>query len=593
MLRSGARVCRWTAAVFVVGTLASAPTQAQTVIPPEGPGGGTGGRTLTTGTQSMVVTANPLATQAGADILDRGGTAVDAMVAIQAVLGLVEPQSSGIGGGAFMVYYDANTRKVTSFDARETAPAAATDSYWVQANGSTYDFTTAWISGKSTGVPGVPKLLDTAHARYGKLPWASLFGAALGHATNGFTISARWGAVLAADNPSRFNAAGRSYFYKSDGTPKAVGTTITNPDYALTLLYLARFRSAPFYTGAIARDIITTTQAAPLSSVLNLDDFASYKVVERSPVCGTYRTLQVCGMGPPSSGGTAVVQILGLLERFNLTSTGVNSLDSVHLFTQANRLAFADRNQYLGDPDFVSVPVAGLIDKTYLAARSALIDPTKDMGVATFGTPTNLTRWTMAPGTDEVGRGTSHVSIIDKYGNALAMTTTVESQYGSHQMVRGFLLNNQLTDFNFSPNSGGLPTANRVEPRKRPRSSMSPTIIMDANNNVRMVTGTPGGAAIIAWTTQTIIAVLDWGLDAQSAVNLPHFLNNNGGTNGTQLEAGTSLLTLRDALLARGHSTAAAGSAQTSGLSVIVRDTTSGALQGGADPRRENLAIGR
>lgn len=576
--------------------------------------------TAVTTEREMVVTANPLATDAGAHILKLGGTAADAMIAVQTVLGLVEPQSSGIGGGAFIVYYDAKTRKTTTIDAREKAPAAATEDRFLD-NGASIGFFNAWQSGLSVGVPGVPGMMEHMHARYGRLPWQSLFVPAKKLAQGGFELTGRTSSQvdgLLARNPSckdgerlffRDPAAFEYFVNTDDCTAKPPGTLMRNKAYADTLKALAKQGADAIYRGPIGQDIAAAVQGdLNIPGDMTVGDLANYQVVEREPVCIEYRGYNVCGMGPPSSGALAVGQILGIIEkRPDLMGPGPLDIDTVHLFTQAGRLAFADRNKYVADSDFVTVPVAGMLDDEYLTERAALLT-SMDMGTAMPGVP---------PGTfdpyasDSAAKlsGTSHVSIIDRYGNALSMTTTVESSFGNGVMVRGFLLNNELTDFSFSfEDSEGVPIANRVQPNKRPRSSMSPTIVFDCNGQVELVTGSPGGSRIVGYTAQSIMNVFDFGLDPQEAINVPHYMNRNGRTDLETPISGVTLdydaEALAEALIERGHSNPTVPPeersvgiiTQTSGLSIIqVTESDNGNVLyvGGADKRRDGTVGGR
>ncbi len=557
--------------------------------------------TAVTTKREMVVTANPLATKAGVKVLRRGGTAADAMVAVQTVLGLVEPQSSGLGGGAFLVWYDGRTGELTTYDAREKAPLSATEDRFAG-----LDFFTAWQSGLSVGVPGTPQLMETVHAEHGKRRWHTLFGPALRLARGGYHVTARTAdqvdsllALNASCTDRLFFRDPTAFDYFTNGSTEdcaavPAGTRVRNRDYAKTLRTL-RFRGAEgFYHGRLATKIVRSVQTDPaIPGDLTRADLAAYDVVEREPVCADYRGHEVCGMGPPSSGALAVGQILGILEHFDL---GDDPLDErfVHLFAQAGRLAFADRNLYVGDTDFVTVPVAGMLDEEYLASRAELVTET-DMGTAAPGTPPGEFDPTSSQQQDTEG-GTSHVSIVDRYGNALSMTTTIESSFGNGVMVPGggFLLNNELTDFSFAPVAGdGTPVANRVQPGKRPRSSMSPTIVLDADGDVALVTGSPGGSSIIGYTAQSIVNVLDFGLDAQQAVNVPHHQNRNGSTNLEEPIPGVTwaydVEALADALEARGHPVTIG--ALTSGLSVI--QVTDDGYVGGADHRRDGAVGGR
>lgn len=561
--------------------------------------------------REMVVTANPLATAAGAKILKNGGTAADAMIAVQTMLSLVEPQSSGLGGGAFIVYYDAQTGTTTTIDARETAPEAVDETLFLNEEGNSIGFSDAWQSGLSVGVPGVPRMMEYMHTQYGRLPWQRLFVPAITQAQKGFSLTQRTSdqvSGLLARNPSCEDRlffrdpTAFNYFVDSETCEaKPAGTLIKNKDYAETLKLLARDGADTFYTGSIAQDIVSAVQNDPnIPGSMSLDDLADYQVIERPPVCITYRSNNVCGMGPPSSGGLAVGQIMGVLENFDLA--GKNPLDEevVHLFTQAMRIAFADRNKYVADSDFITVPVEGMLDKQYLETRAALIGE-NDLGVVDPGTPPGVFD-PSAPGMDEPGAGTSHVSIVDRFGNALSMTTTIESSFGNGVMVagRGFLLNNQLTDFSFQPtSSAGELIANRVQPGKRPRSSMAPTIVLDMDGQVSLVTGSPGGFRIIGYTAKTIMNVFDFGLDPQQAINVPHYQNTNSGssTSATVLEAPIPGVTLDydaaalESELEEGRGHAVGVTTLNSGLSLI--QVTPSGLVGGADMRRDGAIGGR
>lgn len=556
-----------------------------------------------TTSKEMVVTANPLATAAGAKILKQGGTAADAMLAVQAVLGLVEPQSSGLGGGAFVVYYDAATDSTTTIDAREKAPSSATEDRF-QGLG----FFAAWQSGLSVGVPGTPRMMEVMHQKFGTRPIQTLYVPAITLAQNGFALTQRTSDQVASslarnsdcDNRLFFrDAAAFEYFANPDCTAKPAGTLMVNKPYAETLKAMARKGSDAFYTGKIAENIANAVQGDPnIVGDMTTEDLAGYEVVEREPVCLNYRGHNVCGMGPPSSGALAVGQILGVLENFDISSSG-DPLDvnTVHLFTQAGRLAFADRGLYVGDTDFVTVPVEGMLDEDYLATRAALITE-NDMGRAAPGVPPGDFD-ASAPSTVDTESGTSHVSIVDQYGNALSMTTTIESSFGNGVMVNGFLLNNELTDFSFAAtDSSGLPIANRVQANKRPRSSMSPTIVFDADGKVEIVTGSPGGSRIIGYTAQSVVSMIDFGLDPQEAINLPHYMNRNGSTDIETPIPGITLDYdadgLADALRDREHSVNIR--TQTSGLSIIqvLQPAENGALLiGGADKRRDGTVGGR
>ncbi len=574
-------------------------------------------RSKATTTQEMVVSANPLASAAGARVLRAGGNAIDAAIAVEAVLGLTEPQATGIGGGGFMMYYDAAAKKVTSFDARETAPGAANGYYFHNAAGQALDFNTAVFSGRSVGVPGTVKLWETVSRQYGSKPLAVALLPAIELAIGGFVISPRlaasidsYKAALAQDDNARAS------FLNPDGSGKPAGTVLRNPAYAQTLARIAFIGPQTFYGGPVARDIVaavTTDARAGGAGSMTLADLDSYKVIERTPVCGPYRAYVVCSMGPPSSGGIAELQILGILGHLDLQALGPNDVQTVHAFLQANRLAFADRSLYVADPAYVPVPTAGLIDPGYLDTRAALLTTGPlAPGLATAGTPPSVG----AAGTADVSPprfgGTSHSSVIDRFGNMVSQTITVESAFGNNRLVDGFVLNNELTDFSFDPGPDSAPVANRVQGGKRPRSSMAPTIVFTADGKPAFVAGSPGGASIIGTTTQSVVAMVDFGLDPQQAANQAHFQNNNTGQ--TTLEslfsdnippgqpggapAGTTGLigpfdvrSLIPGLTALGWSIPEAPSVLTSGLSLI--KVVLDGLEGGADPRREGTAVGQ
>lgn len=537
----------------------------------------------------MVAAAHPVAAKAGYDVLAAGGTAADAVVAVQFVLNLVEPQSSGLGGGSFLLYWDASERKLTSFDARETAPSAATGTYFIKPDGKPKGFWEAMIGGRSVGVPGTLKLLETVHSRFGGTSWPDLLLPALRLAENGFTVSPRMAESIAAHNTEQRMlgkfAAARSYFFHADGTPLQAGETLRNPEFAATLRDVAKERSKPMYEGKLARQIVAVTSAdADNPGVLELADFKSYRVVEREPVCAGYRGYQVCGMGPPSSGGLAVGQIFGVLEHFDMAAAGPTA-QGVHLLAEASKLAFADRNRYVGDSDFVIVPAHGMLAPAYLDERAKLVNPYAASAVPVQpGVPPGAARLTRAAGLSPDRPGTSHFVVVDAYGDMASITTTIEQGFGSRLMVGGFLLNNELTDFSFVPERNGAPVANRVQGGKRPRSSMSPTIVFKDGEPVLLI-GTPGGSRIIGIVAQTIVAILDWGMDPQSAVALGHAVNRNGPT---ELEEGTSFAALRGELEALGHQVKVR-SINSGSQAVLLAN---GKLFGGADPRREGVALG-
>ncbi|MEM9969916.1 MAG: gamma-glutamyltransferase [Pseudomonadota bacterium] len=540
--------------------------------------------TPTTADNWMVAAANPLAVDAGAAVLREGGTAADAMVAVQAVLGLVEPQSSGLGGGAFLVWYDAATGEVTTLDGRETAPLDVTPRLFQTDDGEPMGFWDAVVGGRSVGTPGTPMLMEEAHARWGRAEWGGLFEAAISLAEEGFTVSERLASSIAggAERLRTFKATA-DYFFPG-GRALEAGDTLVNADYGNTLRLIAAHGSDAFYTGPIAEDIVATVRtAAGNPGVLSATDLAIYDVIERDAVCVSYQGRDVCGMGPPSSGALTVGQILGMLDRYDLAALGPDSADAWRLIGDASRLAFADRGRYMADSDFVPMPTEGLVAEEYLDERAALLAGDDALPEVSPGSP----QWDHAmPLADDLSLelpSTSHISIVDQYGNALSMTTTIENGFGSRLMVRGFLLNNELTDFSFRTHSEGVPIANRVEPGKRPRSSMSPTIVLQ-DGAPSLVIGSPGGSRIIGYVAKAIIAHVDWGMDVQQAVSMPHLVNRFGTYD---LEEGTDATELEAALTAMGYEVNVRG--LTSGLHAIqVADQ----LSGGADPRREGIALG-
>ena len=552
----------------------------------------------------MAAAANPLAAEAGREMLRQGGSAIDAAIAMQAVLTLVEPQSSGIGGGALIVLWDG--KAVRTFDGRETAPAGATEKLFLQADGKPMAFTPAQIGGRSVGTPGVLRALELAHRKHGRLPWAKLFEPAIKLAEQGFAISPRLHLLIASDSSMRSSPDMVAYFLNADGSPKAAGTLLKNPALAAVLKRIANEGPDALYKGAIAQEIVTKVQGHANPGSLSLNDLQGYQAKERAPLCTDYKRWQVCGMPPPSSGGIAVAQILGTLQaletrdpRFALAPlkpvktqkpAGTEPApEAVHLIAEAERLAYADRAQYVADADFVPVPVKGLVDPTYLASRAALIGD-RSMGVAKPGTPPGI-KVAYAPDRSPLRISTSQVVAVDDQGGAVSMTTTIESAFGSHVMVQGFLLNNEMTDFSFIPEENGQKVANRVEPGKRPRSSMAPTLIFDRQSGEFLATlGSPGGSQIIEYVAKSTIGLLDWNLDPQAAINLPNFGSRNGPT---ELEQGQFSAELIQALKDKGHSVSEID--MTSGTQAIVRvkDAQGNAsLAGGADPRREGEALG-
>lgn len=563
----------------------SAPATAQMLAPAPEAATGKIAKATATAQRFMVAAANPLAAAAGRDILRAGGSAIDAAIAVQLVLNLVEPQSSGLGGGAFLVHWDEAARRVITLDGRETAPAAAKPDRFIGKDGKPMRFVEAVVGGRSVGVPGTPRLLEEAHRRWGKLPWPQVLAPAIRLAEDGFAISPRLNGLLSGESNLAKDGRAAAYFYEADGRAKAVGTILRNPAFAATLRALAERGAGAFYEGEIARDIVATvTGHATNPGDMTMADLAGYRVEEREPVCGAYRVWRICGMGPPSSGAVAVQQMLGILETRDLPRMG-HGADAAHWFSEAGRLAFADRNLYLADPAFVGVPLPGLIDRDYIRSRAGLVSPERSMGRAKAGEPPNKRTQLLAP-SEGIENGTSHISVVDAQGNAVSMTTTIEDGFGARLMTAGgFLLNNELTDFSFVPEEDGKPVANRVEPGKRPRSSMAPTLVFDAFGRLYAVVGSPGGSQIIGYVARTLVALLDWKMDPQAAVDLGNFGSRNGPT---ELEKGTDAEGWKAALEAKGHEVRLLE--MTSGIQAIVK--TPEGFVGGADGRREGVAIG-
>ncbi len=505
----------------------------------------------------MVSAAHPMAAKAGYEILARGGSAVDAAIAVQMMLGLVEPESSGIGGGAFLLHWSQREQKLRSYDGRETAPKAAKPDRFLR-DGKPMAFMEAVVGGRSVGVPGVLRMLELAHKEHGRLPWAELFQPAIDAAEHGFPLSPRLFAALQDEQYLRRDPTASRVYYG-----KAIGARIVNREYAATLRALAARGAGAMYAGPIAEDMVLAVRAR--GGDLTAADVAAYQAKEREPLCGTYRVWRVCSMGPPSSGGVGVLQILGILERVPFAGAPAHSAQAVHYFSEAGRLAYADRARYLGDADFVPVPIARLLSPAYLDKRAKLIGE-RSMHRAMPG---------------DLEGGTSHFSIVDADGDAVAMTTTVENGFGSRIMVRGFLLNNELTDFDFVP--GG---PNEVAGGKRPRSSMAPTMVFNRQGELQLLIGSPGGSQIINYVAKVLVGVLDWKLDVQEAIDLPNFGSRNGPT---QIERGSRYEALVPPLTARGHDIRL--SAMESGLHGIER--VPGGWRGGADSRREGVALGR
>jgi gamma-glutamyltranspeptidase/glutathione hydrolase len=572
----------------VVPLVLNAAPQVKTVNEDREPEAATGftAKKAVTGKKFMVASANPYATKAGLAMLEKGGSAVDAAIAAQLVLTLVEPQSSGIGGGAFMLHWHEKTKEITSFDGRETAPQAATSELFLNKQGQPLKWREAVVGGKSVGVPGVLASLKMSHQKFGKLPWADLFEPAILLAEQGFVVSARLEKLLGANfNPGIHKLPEINSYFFPNGKKLQAGDILKNPKLAKSLRSIAKDGVAAFYQGWLAKSIVKKVQTSVISpGLLSLNDMANYKAIERAAVCGGYHQYKLCGMAPPSSGGITVIQILAQLESFNMGQYQANSLQAIHLLAQSSRLAFADRNKYIADSDFVSVPVEGMLNQEYLASRSQLIDEETDMGKAFAGLPMKA----LAQASDDAIErpSTTHLVILDAEGNAISMTSSIENGFGSALMVEGFILNNQLTDFSLSPKRNGQWVANRVEPGKRPRSSMAPMMVFNSDNSLKLVVGSPGGSRIINYVAQTLIAVLDWQLNVQEAINLPKMTNRNFVTT---LEQGTDLVKLKPLLEKKGHKVTIKN--LNSGLQAI--EVTKEGFIGGADPRREGLVLAK
>ena len=530
----------------------------------------------------MVSAADPRAAAAGVEILRAGGSATDAAIATMLALNVVEPQSSGLGGGSFFVLHDARTRKVSTIDGREAAPAAADPRWFYGSDGQPMSHAQAVPGGRSAGVPGALRAMAAAHRRAGKLPWARLFEPAIRLARDGFTVGGRLNNAL-TKYAGHIDAPSRAVFFDAAGRPAAIGATLRNPAQAALLTQLAQRGADSFYVGPTAQKIVATVNGAARNpSKMTVGDLASYDAKERAPVCGTYRTYRVCGMGPPSSGALAVLAILRQLERFDMAALGKESPVAWHLLAESERLAYADRDMYVGDPDHVSVPVKGLSDPAYLAGRSALIARDKAMTEAKPGTPPGAPARRRAP-VSEVS-GTTSLSVADAAGNVAQVTTTIESSFGSGLSFDGTMLNNELTDFDIVPVKDGAPVANRVEGGKRPRSSMSPTIVYDAAGKVRIAIGAAGGSTIIAQVAKALVGVLDWKLSAQEAIALG-LVYAPGNT--VIVEQGTALEKMVPALEALGQRVRVSSL----GLKANAVEFVNGVPHGAADPRSEGVGM--
>lgn len=544
------------------------------------------------GTKMMVVTAHPLATEAGIDILNRGGSATDAAIAIQAVLGLVEPQSSGFGGGAVMLHWDPANLMLEALDGRETAPAEATDTLFLDDDGQPMAFFDAATGGRAVGTPGTLRLLELAHQRHGRLPWPSLFSRAIELAESGFPVSERLHHVIEQADGLFQDREARWYFFNYDGSALRPGQIRTNRPYAQLLRDIAAHGAKAFYQGPVASAIVEAVRNHPFNpGVLATEDFTDYRAHVRSALCAPYRDWQVCGIGLPSAGQITLSQMLGILERFNMAKEPPGP-QTDHLIAEAARLAYADRDKYVADGDFVHVPVKGLMDRAYLAQRARLIDRNNSMGEATAGRPPGTSGWQFAALSPNEEFGTSHFSIVDPQGNIVSYSGSIEMPFGSRIMVNGIMLNNQLTDFSFLPEIDGRLVANRLEPGKRPRSSMAPTIVFDQSARPALVTGSPGGGRIVNYVAQNIIAMLDWGMSPAQAIALPHVVNRNGTTEIEDRPEGQERAEILSAL---GHDIAMRP--LTSGLNMILfnrgRQLGTDSMIGSADPRREGTAAGQ
>jgi gamma-glutamyltranspeptidase/glutathione hydrolase len=535
--------------------------------------------------EAMVASAHPYATEAGLDIIDQGGNAIDAAIAVALVLTVVEPEASGIGGGTFLLYWEEGAQALTTYDGREAAPASAPEGLFLDANGTPKQFFDKVLGGKSVGVPGAIALYAKAHEAHGNLPWADLFEPAIRIANEGYEVSPKLHMWL-----SSLPTVGRmphiKGFFTDDGVPYSVGTLIKNPDLASSLRLIAEGGASAFYDGPLTDEMIDVVANAPLNAAaITRADFASYEAKVRKNLCAPYRRYTICSMPPPSSGGLTVLQILKSLESTNIATLEPGSAEAYHLIAEASRLAFADRARYIADPDFVHVPVEGLVDPNYISSRSALMDHSKFGGKAEAGIPPGA-RTDQADDAAVELPSTSHFAVVDRDGNAVTATATVEFAFGSHLMAGGFILNNELTDFSALPSENGVPIANRVEPGKRPRSSMAPTFVFDAQGDLYVLIGSAGGSNIIGYVAKTLIGVLDWQMDIQSAINLPNVNNKNGAT---IVEDRPDTVELSKSLTALGHNVQV--TRMMSGLHGI-RITEDG-FEGAADQRRDGVAESR
>ncbi len=541
----------------------------------------------------IVVSADDRATEAGIAILKQGGNAIDAAIAVQSILSLVEPQSSGVGGGAFMLYYNNQTKHLHTFDGREAAPASIRNNIYLDVNGKPKGYFDTAFGGQAVGVPGVMALLDKAHQQFGNLQWKILFTDAENLAKQGFAVSPRLSTWL-----QRFSTKGAhpkmlTYFYDENGKARPAGFILKNPEYAETMRITASEGADTFYTGEIAQKIakaVSTSAIAP--QALTMQDLANYKAIERDAICAPYHEYKICSMGPPTSGGIFLLQTLAMLQTFNLADKPAFSAQAIHLIIEASRLAYADREQFIADPDVIAVPTQGLLNKTYLSKRAKRINKNKAALTVVAGAPEKFDvsfnqTLSQAPHRGPERPSTSHFSIMDASGNVVSMTTTVQGPFGSFLPAGGFILNNQLTDFSYLSEQNGLPIANAVAPNKRPRSSMTPTIVFDKNNEVFMVIGSPGGGRIFSYVLKTILGVLDWNMSMQDAIDAPNITLPKGVA---ELEKGGFDNETINALSRMGHDIQQ--NTQESGLNGFV--VTNNNFDGGADQRREGTyLIGR
>jgi gamma-glutamyltranspeptidase/glutathione hydrolase len=572
--------------IFILSSVSMLLNAQQVVLEDREPEAATGviNKQISSGEQFMVAAANPYAVNAGKRIIEAGGSAIDAAVAIQAMLTLVEPQSSGIGGGGFILYWDNTNKQLHTFDGREVAPKKIDANVFFK-DGKPMSWRDAVVGGKSVGVPGVLKALEDAHQKFGTLPWQTLFADTIDLSTNGFVVSPRLARLVELDlHPGVNEFKETNEYFKPQGKPITAGQLKQNPKLANTLSLISRKGTDAFYKGEIAEKIASAVNGASINpGTLSASDLGDYEVVQRKPMCNPYRAYKICSMAPPSSGGVTMYQILKLLEAYKLSELEPSSPQFVHLFAQASALAYADRADYIADLDFMGIDAAPLVDANYLTKRASLIGLDKLYKKAEAGMPYEK----IAYGTDNAYEldSTSHISIVDKQGNAVSMTASIEFMFGSGIMVEGFLLNNQLTDFAINPMKDGKLVLNRIEPGKRPRSAMSPTMVFDNENELSLVVGSPGGSRIINYVAQTIVNVLDFDLNIQEAIDAPRITNRN---DRTSLEKGTPIVSIKEALETLGHEVRVVD--LNSGLHGIqIKD---GRLYGAADPRREGIAEG-